>query len=722
MDYYKQFKKHIENNDLPSFLSLWEEYCMGDEVDPKELKKILTQVKDTELAPPFGRHVESALPLWEKIGDKEESLAILKLIFDLQTSNSKHLASLATKFLESHYKETKYFNEKIRLVGLRECLNFQGAITNFVLLDHFKVGNFVYHTGGWGVGEIMEVSFVREQIGVEFDYVPGQKDLSFQNAFKTVIPITHDHFLARRFGNPDALEELAKKDPCSVIRMMLKDMGPLTAAEIKDELCELVIPEEDWSKWWQNTRNKIKKDTFVHVPDSQRKPFKIREKELTHEEQLMMALEQKPNPEKFISLIYSFIRDFPQTLKDTAFRAELKERFLKKLSDAELTDAQELQIHFFLQDIEPEEEMNSIEEFIKRIPSPKDLVHKIEIIAFKKRVLSEMRKVREDWADVFKNLLLEVDQTPLRDYLLQELLKDKKTSEVNEKLEELIAHPTRSPGAFLWYINKIMGNSNLPFANKEGKNRFFDSFLILLNKLEQETNARDLVKKMLAFLSNGRYANVRKIFQQADQSTVQEFLLLASKCMSLTEHDLKILHSLAEVVHPKLKKLRKEVVEEEDLTIWALEEGYHRIKDRIKEIATVETVENAKEIEKARELGDLRENAEFKSALEKRDRLQSELKFLTEQFNHARILTPDDISSDVVGIGNVVECVDEQNQTILITILGPWEAEPEKNILSFQSKIAQNITGKKVGEKINYQDKEYTIKSIKSYFDVVNAK
>ena len=90
----------------------------------------------------------------------------------------------------------------------------------------------------------------------------------------------------------------------------------------------------------------------------------------------------------------------------------------------------------------------------------------------------------------------------------------------------------------------------------------------------------------------------------------------------------------------------------------------------------------------ARSHGDLRENAEFKAALERRDRLQGELKFLSEQLNRARIITRQDISTEEAGIGAVVECRNDKGQTVVYTLLGPWDADPEKNILSFQSKLA----------------------------------
>ena len=43
-----------------------------------------------------------------------------------------------------------------------------------------------------------------------------------------------------------------------------------------------------------------------------------------------------------------------------------------------------------------------------------------------------------------------------------------------------------------------------------------------------------------------------------DIEEAKEYLLLATKCSSFADHDVKIFQSLAEVVHPSLVSLRKE--------------------------------------------------------------------------------------------------------------------------------------------------------------------
>ena len=722
MSYLGQFQKHLNHHDYPSFLSLWEEYWMGDEIDGEELKQILLNVKNSELASPFGRHVENALVLWEKIQDTDLGHEIIKLIFDLQTTNTNQLGQVAYRYLKQWNETDPYFNEKIRLIGLREMVYFQGAISNYELLTHMKKGNFVFHTGGWGVGEILDISFLREQLELEFDYVGGKKDLSFQNAFKTLIPLPKDHFLSLRFGNPDGLEEKAKKNAIEMIHILLRDLGPLTASEIKEELYELVIPKEEWTRWWQTTRSKIKKDTMIETPSHLKEPFKLRERELSHEEFIKRALDKKPDANHLIQIVYTFLRDFPQILKNVSLKKDLESQLQDALTTGELRAAQELQLCFFLEDLKEDAQFSLTEKRIKESPSLKTIIDEISIIAFKKRVLVGIRKLRPDWSNFFLDIFLILDQNPLREYILMELLKAKQEEGLIQKLNELLASPSSFPHVLLWYFQKIMKDSATLLSDTEGKNQFFESLLILLSELEQNEGNRDLIKKILTFLTSARYSHVRKIFQHASKELVQEFLLLATKCHSLSDRDIKIFHSLAAVVHPSLAKINKKYEtkpQEEETIIWTTQEGYEKIRTCLHQISTTEIVANAKEIEEARAHGDLRENAEFKAALERRDRLQRELETLSRQFNQARILTKESVNTEKVGVGVIVDCEDPKGEESSYTLLGPWDANPDKHIFSLQSNLAQSLLDRKIGDTISIQGKTLKISNLRNYFETL---
>lgn len=729
MGYLKEFQMQIDNQQFANFMRLWEEYCQIDVVDGPELIKILQMIKNSKIAPLFGPYTETVLPLWEQIpNDEKSSDHVLKLILDLQTTNSPKLADLATELLRNKYQNQKNYNEKIRIVGLRNRDKFQGAISNFELLNHMEKGNFVFHTGGWSVGEIIEVSLVREHLVLEFEGIAGRKDISFENGFKNLIPIPSDHFLARRFGDPDKLEKEGKADPVSLIKILLRDMGPKSASEIKDELCDLVIPDADWTKWWQNARNKIKKDTQIRAPDNLKEPFALREKELTHEDRFKQDIVGITDINEAILATYNLIRDFSETLKNQEFKEHLKQHLLNLLTQElpaqknknEIKDAQKLQILFLLEDLDYKNSKETPAQAIESIEKIDLLIDYIDIAAFKKRTLMIIRERKNEWSATFLKLLFLVPQNSLRDYVFKELMSDASTKEaVKTKISELIHKSTIYPEAFLWYFQKVIGEEDVPFNDKVSSQQFLEAFLTLLHYVEQKPECRELVKKMHNIITAKRYAMVRSIIEGASIEYLHEFLLLVSKCQSLDKQDLRILQSLAEVVQPSMVNKKKDSLEhdENDEIIWTTSTGYQKIQERIQHIGTVETVENAREIEEARAHGDLRENSEYKFALERRTRLQSELKMLTKQLNKARILTKDDISRDEVGVGSIVQVISPKGDQLTYTLLGPWDANPDDFILSFQSKLAQAMIGRKVGDKFVFQGENYVIKDIKSYFD-----
>jgi len=721
MSYLKDFLTQIHNRDFHKFLVLWEEYCTSDVVETEEFSQLLLAIKSSEMAKNFGQIVETALPLWRTIQDKKESYDILRLLIDLQTTNSEVLVDLILETLQSYHKNDPKFNERLRLAGLRDKENFKGALSKYDLLVHMSKGNIVFHTGGWGTGEIIDASLVREHLIIEFENVSGRKDLSFANAFKTLIPLASTHFLARRFADPDSLEKEGRANPIGLIKMFLHDMGPKTAAEIKDELCELVIPEADWTKWWQGTRTKVKKDPMIETPDTIKDPFYLRKAELSSEEQLTIIMQSKKDVNEIIQATYNFVRDKPTSLKNSTIKSSLQNRLTSLLEDGTLKEEQILQIQLLLEQFfnYPSAE-NEIALMIQGHPFLENLIQNVDIVAFKKKALVAIKEYRSDWSQLFLDFLFALPQTQLRDYLLKELNQPEYLPTLETKLQKLLQTPIIAPEMFFWYFQKLISDKEkIPFQNKNGKEIFFESFFILLHAIETRPEYRELSKKMYNLLADKRYVLVRQMISDTPLEYVQEFLLLTSKCQIFTDHDLKVLRSLAEVVQPSLApiKIRKGSEQDEKSEIWTTEQGYLKIQERIKHIGTIEVVENAREIEAARALGDLRENSEFKFAQERRARLQSELKTLSDQLGKARVITPDDVATQEVGIGNVIHVTDKSGKPTQFTILGPWDADPDLNILSYNSKFAQAMIGKKKGENFNFKDDDFQVVDIGSYLN-----
>ncbi len=722
MAYLKDFRERILNNDYPGFLKIWEEYCYGDQPDGEEIIAVLESIKASDLARHFGVHVDRVLhTLWRELKDPEHIHGVLRLVFDLQTTNSEELADLATEYLKNRYANDPMLMEKLKLVGLRNRDRFQSAISNFELLTHFKKGNFVFHTAGWGTGEILDVSMVREEVTIEFEHVIGPQHFSFEKAFKTLLVLKNDHFYSLRFGSPDELEKQARENPTDVIKLLLRDLGPKTAAEIKEELADLVIPEEDWNKWWQAARSKIKKDTKIESPKELKQPFRLRSKEEPHEVALHRALELKPGVQATIQHVYTFLRDHPETLKQQEFRGYLETLMREILETENLNEAQKLQVLFFLNDLNVPKISQQIDELVDQMTAVCDSIRSMDVMGFQKKALQVIRKQRKDWKEIYLDLLFSVDSNLLRDFILAELDQPETQAELTKKLNSLLIHPLSYPEIFVWYFQKLIApKATVPFSNPEGKNDFFEGLLILLDHLEKKPLQRDLSKKILALITSNRYKIVRDIMDHSSIEEVKEYLLLATKCGCMTDHDVKILHSLGENVYPTLASIRKDkdrsASDDKDI-LWTTQEGYDRTIARIQQISTTEMIKCAAEIQEARSHGDLKENHEYKAALERKARLQSEMKFLSDQVANARLITPEDISTDEVGIGAVVSCTNSKGEHTQHTLLGPWDASAEERILSFQSKFAQSMKGLTVGDKFEFQGESFTITNIYNYFD-----
>jgi transcription elongation GreA/GreB family factor len=113
---------------------------------------------------------------------------------------------------------------------------------------------------------------------------------------------------------------------------------------------------------------------------------------------------------------------------------------------------------------------------------------------------------------------------------------------------------------------------------------------------------------------------------------------------------------------------------------------------------------NSKEIAIARSYGDLRENHEYKAAKEMQKLLMKHKSELEVQLVRARGTDFANSKTDAVGIGTIVRATDlEANQPEHFTILGAWDSEPEKGIVSYLSPVAQALLNHKVGDQVEFE-------------------
>lgn len=713
--YLELFASVLDAGDLSQLLRLWDEYVSFEQISDKELIEVLQMIHKSKLSEYLGRHVERILPLWEPYKNTQNGNSILQLILDIETTDSPELRVLASECLNSLFEENVDHLQKMKLVGLRgDSDPFQGAISHYLLVNHMQKGLFVFHSGGWGVGETLDISLIREEATFEFDYVSGQQHLSLSACFLSLTPIPSSHFLVRRFDDPDTLEAEAKKEPLKIIHKMLKDLGPLTALEIRDELYELVIPEEDWNRWWQVVRTKIKKDPLIENPQTPKGTFSLVTTPVTHLDRCAAILKEGEDTGSLLDKIYSTAKDFPDFLRDEKVVQPLQTLIQEQLSTKNPSLTHHIQLLLLLEEMGESAIDSQIEARLinKEIKDVKEVLRNLPQHSLKKRFLTCLQNTQNNWPEIFGALLYEANTASLKDFIFGELQKmeaENQSLELKSSLNTLVHEPMTSPDTFFWYFQKVQNNPQLPYGTGPGASTLFEHFLILMHLIEEKIQLRPLMKKMHNALSADRYRLIRKVMKEFPLEDIQEFLLLISKCHQFPKHDMKIFHSLAETEHPSLANDRQEKEE----ILWITQPGYQKLQKTLERLGTVEMVENARDIETARAHGDLRENGEFKAAMERAGQIQEQIRRLSEALQSCRVLTESDLQKDHVGIGSVVTLRSEKGDAEY-TILGPWDTsldEPSfgQNVLSWQSQLAQAMWGLKPGDSFSLQDKLYTI-------------
>jgi transcription elongation factor GreA len=102
-------------------------------------------------------------------------------------------------------------------------------------------------------------------------------------------------------------------------------------------------------------------------------------------------------------------------------------------------------------------------------------------------------------------------------------------------------------------------------------------------------------------------------------------------------------------------------------------------------------------IKKAREFGDLSENFEYHAAKNEQGLLEARIRTLRARLDHAEIV--DQATGDEVGIGSVVDVVDEGGETMTVEI----SAVGGSGTVSPTSPLGSALLGRKAGDTVKVQ-------------------
>lgn len=162
---------------------------------------------------------------------------------------------------------------------------------------------------------------------------------------------------------------------------------------------------------------------------------------------------------------------------------------------------------------------------------------------------------------------------------------------------------------------------------------------------------------------------------------------------------------------------KSEGVKEESSTEQPLITSLSSFNKRVAEldnIIKVQIPENKQAIATAREHGDLKENSEYKYAKQNQALLNSRRADLESEIANAQPTEFKNIEVDSqVVIGSTVQIELEDGSTETFYIVGAWDGDPEKGLVSYKTPVGGILYGSKLGDSIKlYDGRKGVIKSI----------
>ncbi len=146
--------------------------------------------------------------------------------------------------------------------------------------------------------------------------------------------------------------------------------------------------------------------------------------------------------------------------------------------------------------------------------------------------------------------------------------------------------------------------------------------------------------------------------------------------------------------------------------------GYARMEEELKTLKTVERPAVIQAIAEARAHGDLSENAEYHAAREKQSFIEGRIKELEDKVARADVIDVSLLSGVHVKFGATVKVVDEEtDEEATYQIVGDYEADLTRGLLSISAPISRALIGKSIGDSVEVS----TPKGVK-YYEILLVK
>src|SRR6266496_572900 len=585
----------------------------------------------------------------------------------------------------------------------------RGHIEALVLLT--KSGYCTHRS--WGFGKIKTVDTVFARFTIDFPSKAGHAmDLGF--AAESLKPIDSAHILARKVADLESLRQMAALHHLDLIRLVVQSFGGRASI---DQIQHVLVPDvirDDWKKWWEAAKREIKKDGHFTVPTKKSDPIIYQVKEIALHDRLLAefraakglkaktqaaaeALKNFADLENQVILANDLVAGLDAdivTHQRTQPSVALEGIFIRdEIRQAAGLPAVEGEIganHIWSQDVR-------VGPILEQMPAAK---HKRALQSFKESNPAL-------WHEALL-ITLNAVGAKLAGEIASLLIHEGKLDQLKDTLAKLISHHTASSELLLW-LAKERSDS---FADILGP----EVFRAMLSAMERDQFNERKSNRLRDYILDDQELLV-ELIGSADFEVIKDLTRALQLSPCFDDMDKRSL--LARIVksYPAVQSLISGEQSKQDTSLIVSWESLEKRKSEYTELVQKKIPANSKEIAIARSYGDLRENHEYKAAKEMQKILMRRKSELEAQLVRARGTDFANVKTDAVGLGTRVTVTDlVANHPEMFAILGAWDSDPEKGVVSYLTPLAQALLNKKVGEEVEFEmdgtKKRYRIDAI----------
>ena len=551
----------------------------------------------------------------------------------------------------------------------------------------------------WGFGRIKTVDTVFARFMIDFDNKAGHTmDLAF--AAESLKPIAKDHILARKASDLEELRQMAATHHLELVKLVLNSYGGKATV---DQIQQALVPEvigSDWKKWWEVARRELKKDGHFQVPLKKTDPIIYQTKEVSLQERLMEGFRTAKGLKARIVVASELLRNAHDLTDKGAAATEVIATFNSEITSYQRTQPAVALEAIFVRDdmretavVPPSEGEIGAQAIWAQDAKLGPLLEALPASKHHRALESFKTANPEHWHSALQAALNSVP-AKLCHELAGLLIQEGKIDLLKETVAQLVSQHAASSELLLW----LAKDRNDSFADILGP----EVFRAMLTAMERDQFNERRSNRLRDFILDDHQLLV-ELIGSADFEVIKD--LTRSLQLSPAFDDMDKRSLLARIVksYPAIQTLISGEQSKQESNLVVSWESLERRKIEYRELVEKKIPANSREIAVARSYGDLSENHEYKAAKEMQKLLMVRKADLETQLVRARGTDFAAARTDLASIGTIVHATDlATNQPEHFFILGAWDSDPEKDIVSYLSPVAQALLNHKVGDEVEF--------------------